>query len=92
MSNNQLENPHSFYCMDVILDYLAALSPSKTRQQMDLHEYGVYVAEKLAEAWNLAQRNIKKVQKQQKKTYDQHASRAAPIPNFTDTSNTKYCC
>ena len=53
-----------------------ALSPSKTKQQMDLHEYGVYVAEKLAEAWDLAQR--KKAQKQQQKTYDQYAR----APNF----------
>ena len=56
----------------------AALSPSKTRQQMDLHECGIYIAEKLAEAWDLAQTNIKKAQKQQKKTYDQHAR----PPNF----------
>ena len=62
--------------MDVILNY--QLSPSKTRQQMDLHEYGIYVAEKLAEAWDLARRNIKKAQKQQKMTHDQHAR----PPNF----------
>ena len=40
---------------------------------MDLHEYGIYVADKLAEAWDLAQKNIKKAQRQQKKTYDRHA-------------------
>ena len=56
-----------------------ALSPRKTRQQVNLHEYGVYVADKLSEAWDLAKKNIKKAQKQQKKTYDQHAR----PPNFT---------
>ena len=44
-----------------------------------IHEYGVYVADKLSEAQDLAKRDIKKAQKQQKKTYDQHAR----PPNFT---------
>lgn len=57
----------------------AALSPSKkTRQQMDSHEYGIYIADKVAEAWDLAQKNIEKAQRQQKKTYDRHAR----TPNF----------
>ena len=59
------------YGCDSRLPAKAALSPSeKTRQQMDLHEYGIYVAGKLAEAWDLAHKNIKKAQRQQKKTYD----------------------
>ena len=59
------------YGCDPRLPTEAALSPSKkTRQQMDLHEYGIYIADKLAEAWDLAQKNIKKTQRQQKKTYD----------------------
>ena len=45
------------------------MSPSKTRQQVDLHEYGVHVADKISEAWDLAKRNMKKAQKQQKKIY-----------------------
>ena len=67
------------YGRDPRLPTEAALSPSKkTRQQMDLHEYGIYVADKLAEAWDFAQENIKKAQRQQKKTYDRHAR----PPNF----------
>ena len=61
------------YGCDPRLPIEAALSPSKARRQMDLHEYGVYIADKLAEAWDLATRNIKKAQKQQKKNSDQHA-------------------
>ena len=52
---------------------------SKKDKAVSKHEYGVYAADKLSEAWDLAKRNIKKAQKQQKKTYDQ---RARP-PNFT---------
>ena len=54
------------------------MTPSKSRQQIDLHEYGAYIAGKLAEAWDLAKRNVQKAQKQQKKTYDQHSR----PPNF----------
>ena len=68
-----------FYGRDPRLPSVPALSPRKTRQQVNLHEYGVYVADKLSEAWDLAKRNIKRAQKQQKKTYDQHAR----PPNFT---------
>ena len=67
------------YGRDPRLPSVTALSPRKTRQQVNLYEYGVNVADKLSEAWGLAKRNIKKVQKQQKKTYDQHAR----LPNFT---------
>ena len=49
------------YGRDPRLPTEAALSPSKkTRQQMYLHEYGIYIADKLAEAWDLAQKNIKR--------------------------------
>ena len=62
-----------FYGHDPRLPTEAALSPSKkTRQQMDLHEYGIYIANKLAEAWDLVQKNIKNSQRQQM-TYDRHA-------------------
>ena len=67
------------YGRDPRLPTKAALSPSRPRQQMDLHEYGAYVADKLATAWEFAQKNIKKAQHQQKKLYDQHAR----PPNFT---------
>ena len=52
-----------------------ALSPSKTRQQVDLHVLSMefmLLIHKLSEACNFAKRNIKNVQKQQK-TYNQHA-------------------
>ena len=67
------------YGRDPRLPSVPALSRRRRRQQVNLHEYGVYVADKLSEAWDLAKRNIKKAQKQQKKTYDQHAR----PPNFT---------
>ena len=51
------------YGRDPRLPTEAALSPSKPRQQMDLHEYGIYVTDKLATAWEHAQRNIKNAQK-----------------------------
>ena len=41
------------YGRDPRLPIVPALSPRKTRQQVDLHEYGVYVADKLSEAWDL---------------------------------------
>ena len=66
------------YGRDPRLPTKQALTPSKSRQQIDLHEYGVYIAGKLAEAWDLAKRNVQKAQKQQKKTYDQHSR----PPNF----------
>ena len=64
------------YGRDPRLPTKQALTPSKSRQQIDLHEYGI--AGKLAEAWDLAKRNVQKAQKQQKKTYDQHSR----PPNF----------
>ena len=80
VSSNPLENLFFLlYGRDPRLPSVPALSPRKTRQQVNLLEYGVYVADKLSEAWDLAKRNIKKAQKQQKKTYDQHAR----PPNFT---------
>ena len=66
------------YGRDPRLPTKQALTPSKSRQQIDLHEYGVHIAGKLAEAWDLAKRNVQKAQKQQKKTYDQHSR----PPNF----------
>jgi len=61
------------YGHDPRLPNEAVLSPNKMRLQTDLHEYGIYIACKFSQAWNLAQTNIKKAQKQQKKSYDQHA-------------------
>jgi len=67
------------YGRDPRLPTEAVLSPSKMRLQTDLHEYGIYIADKFSQAWSLAQTNIKKAQKQQKKSYDQHAR----PPNFS---------
>ena len=75
-SEQQLPGESLFFLLygrDPRLSSEPAVSPSKTKQQVDLHEYGVYVADKLSEAQDLAKRNIKKVQKQQKKTYNQYA-------------------
>ena len=57
----------------------AVLTPAKARSQVDLREYGIYLTEKLTEAWDLARTHIKRAQKQQKPAYDQHAR----TPNFS---------
>jgi len=44
-----------------------------------LNEYGIYLTEKLMEAWDLARTHIKKAQKQQKLVCNQHAR----APNFS---------
>ena len=61
------------YGHDPRLPAEAALIPAKARSQVDLCEYGIYITEKLAEAWDLARTRIKRAQKKQKLEYDQYA-------------------
>jgi len=62
VSSSQLVSLHFFllYGRDPRLPTEAVLSPSKMRLQTDLHEYGIYIADKFYQAWSLARTNIRK--------------------------------
>ena len=55
-----------------------ALCSAKNRGKMNLKEYGIYIADKLSEAWILSKTSVGKAQKRQKTYYD----RKARPPNF----------
>ena len=50
-----------------------ALTPPPPRTEVDLMEYKAELRVRLSEAWTLAQQNIAKAQKRQKRTHDRHA-------------------
>ena len=54
------------------------LSPLKSQEFVDLREYGVELASRMSEAWELARKCVGKAQKRQKATYD----RKGRSPNF----------
>ena len=58
------------YGRDPRLPTDAILSPTKTRALIDLKEYGTGLAQKMADAWDLARQCIGKAQKTQKTYYD----------------------
>ena len=58
------------YGRDPRLPTEQALSPIKTKEVMDLKEYGAALASKMSGAWEMARKSITKAQRRQKSHYD----------------------
>lgn len=80
MQESTRESPfYLLYGRDPQLPTEAALTVPQSRELMDVDSYKTELVCSLADAWKLAQDNVKKAQKRQKTSYD----RSARLPKFT---------